>query len=145
MNTLDLGIFNSIQSAKHRTQTRNVGELVAVVLEAFEKLEAETIDDTFHTLFHVLECVILNDGHNNFKMPRQCKSVKRRRGTLSRCRSMTYELVEKVKCHADYADNTDEDDTTDEEDDEDLMERLRSHFDVYPMMNTSLAPLMVFV
>ena len=103
VNVCDLGVFNSIQAAKYRSPTPNISSLVTVVLEAFQQIKVETLDNIFHTLFHVFECIIANDGHNHFRIPHQGKAKKRRAGTLSKLRTIDPLVFEKLLFDIDEA------------------------------------------
>ncbi|GMF33888.1 unnamed protein product [Phytophthora fragariaefolia] len=74
-NILDLGIFNSIQSIQYRQPTNQIDGLIEAVSSAFNSVKYQTIEKCFLTLQKVLECIIINEGGNDFKLPRHRKGV----------------------------------------------------------------------
>ena len=68
-NVLDLGLFWDINCACKKIPAANFEELVAVVLEAFDKIPWRTIDKTFITLMAMLDEIIKHDGKKNFQTP----------------------------------------------------------------------------
>ncbi|GMF34895.1 unnamed protein product [Phytophthora fragariaefolia] len=74
-NILDLGIFNSIQSIQYRQPTNQIDGIIEAVASAFNCVKDQTIEKCFLTLQKVLKCIIINEGGNDFKLPRHRKAV----------------------------------------------------------------------
>ncbi|GMF59677.1 unnamed protein product [Phytophthora fragariaefolia] len=69
-NILDLGIFNCIQSTQYRQPTNQIDGLIDAVQTAFNSIKYQTIEKCFLTLQKVMDCIIIDEGGNNFKLPR---------------------------------------------------------------------------
>ncbi|GMF24417.1 unnamed protein product [Phytophthora fragariaefolia] len=74
-NILDLGIFNCIQSAQYRQPTNQIDGLIDAVQTAFNSIKYQTIEKCFLTLQKVMACIIIDEGGNNFKLPRVGKLI----------------------------------------------------------------------
>ncbi|GMF38970.1 unnamed protein product [Phytophthora fragariaefolia] len=74
-NIGDLGIFNSVQSIQYREPTNQIDGLIEAVGSAFNSVKYHTIEKCFLTLQKVLECIIINEGGNDFKLPRHRTAV----------------------------------------------------------------------
>lgn len=70
MNVLDLGLFSALQSIQYRQESCTLEGLIDAVNHAWNQIPSQTIDDVFLTLQKVLECVILHEGGNDYKLPR---------------------------------------------------------------------------
>ena len=80
MNILDLGFFASIQSLQNKIAATDIDQLIAAVLKAFAEVAPKKLADNFITIQAVMNCVLENDGSNNFKAPNLSKAKKRHVG-----------------------------------------------------------------
>ncbi len=72
-NVLDLCMFTGTQSLRYKAAPRNVEELVAAVINAFDKYPAQRLVDKFLTIQKCMECYVQIDGANNHKLPNMKK------------------------------------------------------------------------
>ena len=83
LNVLDLGFFNSIQSLQHEASPNTIDELIDCVQHAFNKLEANTLNNVFTTLQTCMESIMLTGGGISYKIPHLNKAKLRREGRLA--------------------------------------------------------------
>jgi len=69
LNILDLDYFNAIQSLQYEKAPNGLEELIRAVLQFFDELSVDKLENNFLTLQKVMECVVLCDGGNDFKLP----------------------------------------------------------------------------
>jgi hypothetical protein len=93
-NVLDLGFFAAIQSLQQRKRSNNIDELIASVLQAFEELSLESLDNVFLSLQAVMECILNHEGGNGFKLPHLGKEALRKQGKLPETLTCAWESVE---------------------------------------------------
>ncbi|GMF43794.1 unnamed protein product [Phytophthora fragariaefolia] len=62
-------------STEYRQPTNQIDGLIEAVASAFNSVKYQTIEKCFLTLQKVLECIIINEGGNDFKLPRHRKAV----------------------------------------------------------------------
>ncbi len=82
MNVLDLGYFNSIQSLQHKKVPRSIDDLVAAVIESFNELQTDTLDDVFLSLQLAMQETMRCGGGNNYKLQHMGKKKLRQQGLL---------------------------------------------------------------
>ena len=58
----------------------NIDELVSAVVDSLGNVAYEKLSDNFVSLQAVMNCVLDNNGSNNFKLPHLSKQKKRRSG-----------------------------------------------------------------
>ena len=92
-NALDLGFFNSIQSIQHQKAPSNIDELIQVVQESYWEQSAETVENVFITVQKVMECSMIAEGSNKFKLPHMGKSKLRRQGQLQHILQVPEEVL----------------------------------------------------
>lgn len=73
LNILDLGFFTSIQAVQYQASPKNVDELIAAVEDAYATTLPVTLNKVFLTLQQVMECIMMNNGENHFKIPHMKK------------------------------------------------------------------------
>ena len=96
LNVLDLGFFNSIQALQHQAAPKNIDELVSAVEDSFEQLHWKKLNNVFLTLQKVMECCILCDGDNKYKIPHISKQKLERAGQLPVSIVVSHELKQKL-------------------------------------------------
>ena len=64
-NIYDLGLFRAIQSLYYRACPRNVGELIAMVEQAYSQYPATKINQIWLTLMGVFNCIVEHHGHTS--------------------------------------------------------------------------------
>nr|GLL29754.1 uncharacterized protein LOC109190808 isoform X1 [Ipomoea trifida] len=69
MNVLDLGFFRALQSLQYQEAPRNVDELVAVTIKAFDEISVDSLSNVFLTLQLCMVEVMKKFGGNNYKLP----------------------------------------------------------------------------
>ena len=79
---IDLGYFNSIQSLKFKAAPRNIDELIEAVQNSFLNLTPDKLNKVFLSLQKGMECVMMNKGGNQFKLPHMKKDQLMRQGVL---------------------------------------------------------------
>jgi hypothetical protein len=70
LKVLDLGNFNNIQSLQ---MTKHIDSLVSAVVQSFNELKRETLDDNFITSMAVMEQCLLSEGSSKFSLPHMKK------------------------------------------------------------------------
>ena len=78
LNTLDFGHFNAIQSLQYQMAPANVDELIKCVEDSIWQQPIETTENIFLTLQKCMECVMLHQGDNKYRLPRIGKGKMRR-------------------------------------------------------------------
>jgi hypothetical protein len=81
-NIEDLSNFRAIQTLQQEIPTQTLDELIAAVEEAYWLYPIEKCENAWLTLQSVLECVILHEGSNTFKLPHMGKAKLRRQNKL---------------------------------------------------------------
>lgn len=99
LNVLDLGFFNSIQSLQHEASPDTIDELIDCVQHAFNKLEANTLNNVFTTLQTCMESIMLTGGGNSYKIPHLNKAKLRREGRLAEKYLCSKEAYNKAKSY----------------------------------------------
>lgn len=95
-NVLDLGYFAAIQSLQHKKLTNTIPELVQAVEDSFNEMPHDKLNKVFLSLQKCLECIILNEGDNRYKLPHMAKDRLARRGLLPMSIEVTDELRAKI-------------------------------------------------
>jgi len=67
LNILDLSYFSAIQGLQYEKALNGLEELISAVLQSFDELAVDKLENNFLTLQKVMECVMLCDGGNDFK------------------------------------------------------------------------------
>ncbi|CAM9276214.1 unnamed protein product [Choristocarpus tenellus] len=98
VNTLDLGVFNSIRSLQDRIP-RTVDQLINAVKEAFDRDPAATLEKVWTTLQVILQEIMLCKGDNTFKLP-HLRATKEERATAypreMPCSPKAWEIAQSV-------------------------------------------------
>ncbi|GMF32362.1 unnamed protein product [Phytophthora fragariaefolia] len=80
LNVLDLGFFASIQAIRIEKPIYGIDKLVAVVVDAYDKMHYTMVDAIFLTLQNVMICILRAEGGNEYKFPHLGKQRLRRLG-----------------------------------------------------------------
>ncbi|KAJ8575772.1 hypothetical protein ON010_g3441 [Phytophthora cinnamomi] len=67
--SLDLGLFNSLQSLQYKKLIKGIVDLIKAVEDAYEEMNSATTNKCFLTLQSVMEASMLVGGGNSYKIP----------------------------------------------------------------------------
>ncbi|XP_047313795.1 uncharacterized protein LOC124917393 [Impatiens glandulifera] len=82
LNVNDLGWFRALQSIQEEEAPMNVDELVLAVLTSFQKLEPMKLNFVFLSLQSCMVEIMMQRGHNNYRLPHMKKQTLLREGAL---------------------------------------------------------------
>ncbi|OWZ02217.1 Mar9 Transposase [Phytophthora megakarya] len=82
LNCLDLGLFTAIPSIQNRVPIHGNANLIAAVINAFETMSAETLDNTFLTLQSCMLCILREKGGSRYSLPHIDKKKLRKKDML---------------------------------------------------------------
>ncbi|XP_042022974.1 uncharacterized protein LOC121770286 [Salvia splendens] len=81
-NVNDLGWFRAIQSLQTQTACKNVDDLVNAVVQSFNELQPQTLNNVFLSLQGCFMEIMKVQGHNSYKLPHIGKAHLRRTNQL---------------------------------------------------------------
>ncbi|ETP18299.1 hypothetical protein F441_07446 [Phytophthora nicotianae CJ01A1] len=94
LNTLDLGVFNSMQTLQYYIPRKGIDALIASVNTAFSQLKSDTVNDIFLTLQACMLASLREEGGNVYKLPHLKKAKLRRAKCLPTSLRCSRELYE---------------------------------------------------
>ncbi|ETI48513.1 hypothetical protein F443_07458 [Phytophthora nicotianae P1569] len=94
LNTLDLGVFNSMQTLQYYIPRKGIDALIASVNTAFSQLKSDTVNDIFLTLQTCMLASLREEGGNVYKLPHLKKAKLRRAKCLPTSLRCSRELYE---------------------------------------------------
>ena len=127
-NVLDLGFFNSIQSLQIKCVPDGIDDLIGHTIDAFNKVNHESLNDVFLTLQKCMEASMLCDGGNSYKIPHIGKKKLKREGRLPETITCDIEAYEKASSSVRESDIVDQVFTGEYHEDDPLMEDLEHFF-----------------
>ena len=89
-NVCDLGLFRAMDSIQFKTPKSTIDSLITSVIDAFQQLEIEKINNCFLTLQHCVSEVIVKEGGNTYKVPHMNKTKLLHEGVLPDNVKLTY-------------------------------------------------------
>ncbi|XP_042059721.1 uncharacterized protein LOC121804288 [Salvia splendens] len=92
-NVNDLGWFRAIQSLQTQTACKNVDDLVNAVVQSFNELQPQTLDNVFLSLQGCFMEIMKVQGHNTYKLPHMGKAHLRRTNQLPKDLEVPVELA----------------------------------------------------
>ncbi|XP_042003741.1 uncharacterized protein LOC121752706 [Salvia splendens] len=92
-NVNDLGWFRAIQSLQTQTACKNVDDLVNAVVQSFNELQPQTLDNVFLSLHGCFMEIMKVQGHNTYKLPHMGKAHLRRTNQLPKDLEVPVELA----------------------------------------------------
>ncbi|ETP30014.1 hypothetical protein, variant [Phytophthora nicotianae P10297] len=94
LNTLDLGVFNAMQTLQYYIPRKGIDALIASVNTAFSQLKSDTVNDIFLTLQACMLASLREEGGNVYKLPHLKKAKLRRAKCLPTSLKCSRELYE---------------------------------------------------
>ncbi len=80
LNVLDLGYLNALQSMQLKEKMKTTEELVKTVIDTYNNMNMETLDDIFVTLQKFMEAILIALGTNRYKKPHLYKWKSKKSG-----------------------------------------------------------------
>ncbi|ETO62050.1 hypothetical protein, variant [Phytophthora nicotianae P1976] len=94
LNTLDLGVFNAMQTLQYYIPRKGIDALIESVNTAFSQLKSDTVNDIFLTLQACMLAILREKGGNVYKLPHLKKAKLRRAKCLPTSLKCSRELYE---------------------------------------------------